>query len=135
MADKRAGRLRDELDAAVAEFTGLAALLVAAFREHVEPLLEREQPYPDELDAGGSAWRLHVHGEHCRFERIGDGVVVEANTEHPGAVDPYFLLLYLRTSHRYPDLTAACPDGFRDMSRMLTSRARPGGAAAGRRRR
>ncbi|MFG1999991.1 hypothetical protein ACGFNU_12660 [Spirillospora sp. NPDC048911] len=97
---EEAGRARAELDALMADFRRLARQLAAS------------EPDPE-------SWHADPHGEHCRFENVATGVVVEVNVEHPDALDPYFLLEYAETSGGYPGVMAACVHGYHDMRRLL----------------
>ncbi|QFZ17224.1 hypothetical protein [Saccharothrix syringae] len=115
-----ARRLRGPLEALVAEFRDLAHRLAVPFRLHVEPALVGGDEYPDELEAAGETWSLHVHGEHCLFAGLVSGREVEVNTDDPDAVDPGFLLRYAESTGRHAEVRAACVEGFHDMDRMLT---------------
>ncbi|WP_156077184.1 DUF6896 domain-containing protein [Saccharothrix sp. NRRL B-16314] len=118
-------RLHDRLQALVAEFRELAHRLAAPFQLHVEPACVRGDPYPDELDVDGEAWSLYVHGEHCLFTSADSGTEIEVHTDCPDLIDPWFLLRYAESADRYPDIRAACVEGFHDISRMLTVAAIP----------
>ncbi|WP_447006837.1 DUF6896 domain-containing protein [Saccharothrix isguenensis] len=112
-------RLEGRLEALVAEFRSLAHRLADQFRVHVEPACERGAWYPDELEVDGETWALHVHGEHCLFTSLGSGTEIDVLTDLPDAIDPWFLLRYAESTGRYPDIGAACTEGFHDMCRML----------------
>lgn len=118
-------RLHDRLQALVAEFRELAHRLAVPFRVHVEPACLRGDPYPDELDVDGETWSLHIHGEHCLFTSAASGTEIEVHTDRPDLIDPWFLLRYAESADRYPDVRAACVEGFHDISRMLTVAAIP----------
>ncbi|MFI0445065.1 hypothetical protein [Actinomadura sp. 6N118] len=92
--------VRAELDTLVADFRRLAQRLAS-----------------DEPDA--AVWHADPHGEHCRYENVATGVVVEVNVEQPDALDPYFLLEFAETSDGYPGVLAACVHGDHDMCRLL----------------
>jgi hypothetical protein len=99
-----ARRTRPELETLVTDFRGLARALT------------------EQLDHGTldeRVWSVHAHGGHCRFENLVTGVIVEADVDFPGKVDPYFLLLFAQTTGRYPGVLAACVHGFHDMCRLL----------------
>ncbi|MFF1348972.1 hypothetical protein ACFVZJ_23800 [Streptomyces sp. NPDC058322] len=99
-----ARRARPELETLVADFRGLAHTLTQ--RSELGTLDE-------------NVWWAAPHGEHCRFENLETGVVVEAHTHAPDSVDPYFLLRFAQTTGRYPAVLDACVHGFHDMSRLL----------------
>ncbi|MFG3525586.1 hypothetical protein ACGF8B_02485 [Streptomyces sp. NPDC047917] len=99
-----ARRTRPELETLVADFRGLAQTLTRS----------SELGTLDE-----NVWWAAPHGEHCRFENLGTGVIVEAHTQAPDTVDPYFLLRFAETTGRYPAVLDACVHGFHDMSRLL----------------
>ncbi|KAB2343014.1 hypothetical protein [Actinomadura rudentiformis] len=92
--------VRTELDALVADFRRLAQRLAS------------DEP-------GAAVWHADPHGEHCRYENVVTGVVVEVNVEQPDALDPYFLLEFAETSGGYPGVSAACIHGYHDMCRLL----------------
>jgi len=113
-------RLRDQLQSLVAEFRELSNRLAIQFRRHVEPAYEQGDWYPDQLvEDDGETWSLHIHGEHCLFTSLESGTEVEVHTGRPDAIDPGFLLSYAESADRYPEIRAACLEGFHDMSRML----------------
>jgi hypothetical protein len=114
-----AAELRPALDAVVADFRQRAATLVASLRTDVLPAYDSGVEYPGEVEADGVRWTIEVHGDHCRFEHPVSGEVVEANIHDPDLIDPYFLLLFTRTSGRHDTIRAACVHGFHDMCRML----------------
>ncbi|MFI0354505.1 DUF6896 domain-containing protein [Actinomadura sp. 9N407] len=104
VSEEEARRVLPELEA-----------LVADFRERARSLTRR-------FDGGAFTeenWIAWPHGEHCRFENLENGVIVEANIEFPDRVDAYFLLLFAETSRRYPGILGACVHGYHDMYRML----------------
>ncbi|MFI5607092.1 DUF6896 domain-containing protein [Amycolatopsis sp. NPDC051903] len=113
-------RFRDRLESLVTEFRELARQLIAVFRQLVEPAYEQDLDHPESLEANGERWSLHLHGEHCRFQSLTSGAVVEVQIDSPDTLDPWFLLLFAESSDRYPDIRAACAAGFHDMDRMLT---------------
>jgi hypothetical protein len=115
-----AQRWRGDLEALVAEFRAAASRLIEQFREHVEPAYERGESYPVELDVDGQMWKLHIHGEHCRFDSLADDTVIEARIDRPDSIDAWFLLLFAQTSGRYPGVSSSCLAGIHDMDRMLT---------------
>jgi hypothetical protein len=91
------------------------ATLVTDFRGQAHTLTKQfDQGTLDE-----EVWWAHEHGEHCRFENLKTGVIVEANIDFPDKVDPYFLLLFAETTGRYPGVLTACVHGFHDMCRLL----------------
>lgn len=116
---QEAAELRPALDVVIADFRQRAGSLVAALRTDVLPAYDRGVEYPDEVEAGGVTWMIEVHGDHCRFEDPVGGEVVEANIHDPNLLDPYFLLLFARTSGRHDAIRAACVNGFHDMCRIL----------------
>lgn len=99
-----ARRTRTELDRLLGDFRGLARTLVQRF----------EQGTLDE-----EVWWADPHGEHCRFENRETGVIVEAHTEVPDKIDPYFLLRFAETTGRYPGVLGACVHDYHDMCRLL----------------
>ncbi|QQQ73438.1 hypothetical protein IOD16_19235 [Saccharothrix sp. 6-C] len=115
----QAKELRPALEVLIADFRQCAGALVAALRADVLPAHDRGDEHPGEVEAAGVTWVIEVHGEHCRFEDPVSGVVVEANTYDPDLLDPYFLLLFARTSGRHDAVLAACVHGFHDMCRLL----------------
>ncbi|MEV8436086.1 hypothetical protein AB0425_01820 [Actinosynnema sp. NPDC051121] len=116
---KEAAELRPALDVVVADFRRRAGTLVASLRTDVLPAYDSGVEYPDEVEVGGVEWMIEVHGDHCRFKHPVSGEVVEADIHDPNAIDPYFLLLFARTSGRHDAVLAACVNGFHDMRRML----------------
>jgi hypothetical protein len=90
------------------------------FGQLVEPAYEQNLDYPDSLDVNGERWSLDIHGEHCRFQGLASGTVVEAHISSPDTLDPWFLLLFAESIDRYPDIRAACIAGFHDMNLMLS---------------
>lgn len=116
-----ARRLRDQLEALVAEFRELAHRLAA----HIEPAHGQGDWCPDRLEVDGETWSLDIHGEHCLFVSVDKGTEVEVHTERPDAIDPWFLLRYAESAGRYPEIRAACLEGFHDMCRMLDLAAIP----------
>jgi hypothetical protein len=114
-----ADRLRDQLEALVAEFRERAHQLAAPFRLHIEPAYEQGAWYPDRLDVDDETWSLHIHGEHCLFTSLTSGTAIEVHTDRPDVIDPWFLLRYAESSGRYPQIRTACLEGFHDMCRML----------------
>ncbi|MCX4846935.1 hypothetical protein [Streptomyces sp. NBC_00893] len=99
-----ARRTRPELETLIADFRGLAHTLTETFEL-------------DTLDE--NVWWASPHGEHCRFENLETGVIVEAHIHAPDSIDPYFLLRFAETTGRYPGVLDACVHGFHDMSRLL----------------
>ncbi|WP_433183465.1 DUF6896 domain-containing protein [Actinoallomurus sp. CA-150999] len=117
--EHEAHECRAELETLVADFRRLARRLVGRFRAEVAPDWEREEPDAGRIEVDGAEWWLSPHGEHCRFEHLGSGHVVEADVMRPEAVDPGFLLLFAESSGGYAKVRAACAEGFHDMCRML----------------
>jgi hypothetical protein len=105
-----ARRTRPELEALVADFRALARSLVDRFARGT-------------LDE--DVWWASPHGDHCRFENLGTGVIVEAHLEVPEEIDPYFLLRFAETTGRYPRVLDACVHGFHDMCRLLATAEMP----------
>jgi len=104
----------------VTEFRELGNRLAQQFRPHIEPAYEQNDWYPDQLvEDDGETWSLYLHGEHCLFTSLKSGTEVEVHTDCPDAIDPGFLLGYAESADRYPEIRAACLEGFHDMSRML----------------
>ncbi|GAA2416422.1 hypothetical protein GCM10010191_28530 [Actinomadura vinacea] len=99
-----ARRTRPELETLLADFRGLAHTLIKQFNQGT---LDEE------------VWWAFEHGEHCCFENLETGLIVEAHTDFPDTVDPYFLLRFAETTGRYPDVLSACVHGFHDMCRLL----------------
>ncbi|WP_106188669.1 DUF6896 domain-containing protein [Umezawaea tangerina] len=119
-------RLRDQLQALVGEFRELGNRLAVRFRLDIEPAYEQGDWYPDRLvEEDGETWSLHIHGEHCLFTNLRSGTEIEVHTDYPDAIDPGFLLGYAETADRYPEIRAACLEGFHDMDRMLKLAAIP----------
>jgi len=110
VSDDEAERIRPEFDRLVADFRRRARDLAAAEGDD---------------RAGADDWFADPHGDHCRFQHVESGLVVEVNLERPDELDPGFLLLFARTSGRYPGVLAACVHGFHDMARLLEL-SRPG---------
>ena len=123
--EDNARRLRDQLEALVAEFRELAHRLAAPFRLQIEPAYVQGVSYPDRLEVDGETWRLYIHGEHCLFTSLKSGTKVEVQTDCPDVIDPWFLLRYAESADRYPEIRAACLEGFHDMCRMLDLAAIP----------
>lgn len=119
ITEDEAARLRPELDRLIAGFRQRAGSLVARLRIDVLPRYDSGDEYPHEIEAAGVGWAIEVHGDHCRFEDPVSGEVVEANIHDPNALDPYFLLLFARTTGRHEAVRAACVEGYHDMVRML----------------
>ena len=109
----------------MAEFCELAHRLAAPFRLEIEPALEQGVWYPDRLEVDGESWLLHIHGEHCLFTSQKSGIEVEVQTDRPEVIDPWFLLRHAESADRYPEIQAACLEGFHDMCRMLALAAIP----------
>ena len=118
-------RLRDQLQALVAEFREISNRLALQFRLHVEPAYEQGDWYPDQLVEDGETWSLHIHGEHCLFTSLKSGAEIEVHTDCPDAIDPGFLLGYAESADRYPRIRTACLEGFHDMCRLLELAAIP----------
>ena len=119
-------RLSDQLQSLVAEFRELSNRLAGQFRLYIEPVCELGDWYPDQLvEDDGETWSLYVHGEHCLFTNLLSGTEVEVHTDCPDAIDPWFLLSYAESADRYPEIRAACLEGFHDMDRMLKLAAIP----------
>ncbi len=114
-----ARRLRDQLEALVAEFRELAHRLAVPFRLHIEPAYEQGVRYPDRLEVDGETWSLYIHGEHCLFTSLTSETEIEVHTDRPEVIDPWFLLRYAESAGRYPEIRTACVEGFHDMCRML----------------
>jgi hypothetical protein len=112
-------RLRDRLEALVAEYRALAHRLAALFRLHIEPADEGDELYQNPLEVDGETWWWHDHGEHCLFADLDSDTEIEVNTHCPDAIDPYFLLHYAKSTDRYGDIDTACLEGIHDMARML----------------
>lgn len=99
--------------------------LVAGFRRTAEALVEQmragtsPEEYPESVQYGDATWYLHPHGEHCRFENVVSGELVEANIYAPETLDPYFLLEYAKSAGHYGAVVDACVEGFHDMCRLL----------------
>jgi hypothetical protein len=112
-------RLRDRLEALVADYRALAHRLAALFRLHIEPADEGDALYQNPLEVDGETWWWHDHGEHCLFADLDSDTEIEVNTYCPDAIDPYFLLHYAKSTDRYGDIATACLEGIHDMARML----------------
>ncbi|MFI6315508.1 hypothetical protein ACIBEK_35825 [Nocardia fusca] len=112
-------RLRDRLEALVAEYRALAHRLAALFRLHIEPADEGDELYQNPLQVNGETWWWHDHGEHCLFADLDSDIEIEVNTYCPDAIDPYFLLHYAKSTDRYGDIDTACLEGIHDIARML----------------
>ncbi|KAA2252469.1 hypothetical protein F0L68_36125 [Solihabitans fulvus] len=119
VAEEEARELRPALDRLIAEFRQVSGSLVARLRAEVLPAHDRGAEYPDEVRALDGTWDVHLHGDHCRFENPASGETVEASIDDPDAIDPYFLLLFARTSGRHRAVHDACLEGFHDMCRLL----------------
>ncbi|GAB3983744.1 hypothetical protein GCM10029978_091380 [Actinoallomurus acanthiterrae] len=113
-------RCRAELETLVADFRRTARRLIERCRAEAGPAWDEDEAF-ERIEVDGAHWWLSPHGEHCRFERADGAEVVEAHIERPAAVDPGFLLLFAETSGGYPNVRAACVEGFHDMCRMLES--------------
>lgn len=107
------------------ERTSAVVDVVPPFRLQIEPAYEQGVWYPDRLEVDGESWLLHIHGEHCLFTSLKSGTEVEVHTERPDVIDPWFLLRYAESGDRYPEIRAACLEGFHDMCRMLALAAIP----------
>jgi len=72
-------------------------------------------------------WGADEHGEHCRFENLRTGHIVEAPlpdmTPH-FAVDPYFFGVFVKTGPDFPLLKQAIKHEFHDSIALLDERAR-----------
>ncbi|MFI5898237.1 hypothetical protein ACIA5D_49980 [Actinoplanes sp. NPDC051513] len=119
LTDSEAATVRPALEHLVAEFRQVAGELVDQMRAGVAPGSDIDGDCPETVRCRDATWNLQPHGEHCRFEDPVSGEVVEANIDAPGAVDPYFLLLYAETSGRHGAVVGACTEGFHDMCRLL----------------
>jgi hypothetical protein len=101
---EEARRTRPELETLVSEFRGLAHALAERF---------------DRGTLDEDVWWADEHGEHCCFENLDTGVIVEAHIDCPDKVDPYFLLRFAESTGRYPGILGVCVHGFHDMCRLL----------------
>lgn len=62
-------------------------------------------------------WSFWVHGEHCKFENIETGQILEVslgNQESIKNLDPYFFYNFLSTTENYKHLTKYFKDPFKD---------------------
>jgi hypothetical protein len=119
VSDSEAATVRPALEGLVAEFRLLANGLVGQMEAGSSSVDDLDTDYPDSVRYNDATWCLHQHGEHCRFEDAGSGVVVEANVYAPDVLDPYFLLEYAKTSGRHGAVVDACVEGFHDMCFLL----------------
>lgn len=101
---EEAQRVRPELERLITDFRRMAHTLT---EQYALGALDEEQ------------WCADPHGEHCRFENRETGILVEAHTEDPDKLDPYFLLVYAETTGHYPTVLTACVHGYHDMSHLL----------------
>jgi hypothetical protein len=102
--------LRAELDAAV-----------DAYLRECERLIESHMR--EELSA---EWDADPHGEHCRFENLRTGHIVEAPfPDEPTqfAIDPYFFGVFVKTGPDFPLLKQAIKHEFHDSLALLDGRA------------
>ncbi|MEU8007449.1 hypothetical protein AB0B66_40350 [Catellatospora sp. NPDC049111] len=111
--------LRPALDRLVTEFRQTASGLVARLRAEATRTGDVGECGPETVLFRDAVWHVDPHGEHCRFEDGASGEIVEAHVDAPDTVDPYFLLLYARTSGRHGAIHDACVEGFHDMCRLL----------------
>ncbi|GAB4055301.1 hypothetical protein [Catellatospora paridis] len=118
VTEAEAAALRPALDHLVAEFRQTAGALVAQLRAESQ-MGDVDECCPETVLVRDVIWHLDPHGEHCRFENPASGEVVEADINAPDTVDPYFLLLYAKTSGRHGAVLDACVEGFHDMCRLL----------------
>jgi hypothetical protein len=119
VTDTEAMALRPALEHLVVEFRRLAAALVDQLPGGAAVLGGAGRDCPETIRWQDTTWCVHLHGEHCRFEDLATGVVVEVDLHDPATVDAYFLLVYAETSGRHRALVDACVEGFHDMCRLL----------------
>ncbi|RZT77819.1 hypothetical protein EV382_0982 [Micromonospora violae] len=119
VSDSEAAAVRTALENLVAEFRRVAAALVAEMEAGSSPASDIDADPPESVRYHDATWYLYPHGEHCQFDNAVSGEVVEANIYAPDLVDPYFLLLYAKTSGRHDAVVDACAEGFHDMCRLL----------------
>jgi len=119
VTDTEAMALCPALEHLVVEFRRLAAALVDQLPGGAAVLGGAGRDCPETIRWQDTTWCVHLHGEHCRFEDLATGVVVEVDLHDPATVDAYFLLVYAETSGRHRALVDACVEGFHDMCRLL----------------
>jgi hypothetical protein len=101
--------LRSELDAAVEAYLRECERLVGLYS-------------CDELS---NEWWADEHGEHCRFENLRTGHVVEAplpDVVPRLAIDPYFFGVFVKTGPEFPLLKQAIKHEFHDSIALLDER-------------
>lgn len=127
-------RLRDRLEALVAEYRELAHRLAMLFRLHIEPAYERGERYPNPLEVDGETWSWHHHDAHCLFADQDSDTEIEVNTYRPNEIDPHFLFA-IRRIHRSLQRHPHCLSGRypRHGPDVGTRRHPPGPTAPGRR--
>lgn len=67
-------------------------------------------------------WTADEHGEHCRFEHLVTGQVIEAPfalTDEWFYFDPYFLGVFIKTCAEFPQLKASLKHEFHDTIKLL----------------
>ena len=70
-------------------------------------------------------WDAHEHGEHCRFENLRTGHVIEApfpDATPRFAVDPYFFGVFVKTGAEFPLLKQTIKHEFHDTLALLDER-------------
>lgn len=119
VTDSQAASVRRALEDLIAEFRQVARALVHQMEVCAAPVSSGDPDYPKTVRCFNATWCLDPHGEHCRFDNLVSGQVVEANIHARETVDPYFLLLYAETPGRHGAVVDACTEGFHDMCRLL----------------
>jgi hypothetical protein len=97
-------------------------------------ITETEQPKKSEIEAGNyyeiqngkllnrqeylsDNWLFDVHGEHCMFENLTTGQILEVSLgdkESVGNLDPYFFYNFLKTTANLQHLTKHFDNPFKD---------------------
>jgi hypothetical protein len=105
--------VKAELDAAVEAYLDECRRLVELYSREALP----------------EEWGADEHGEHCRFENLRTGHIVEAPlpdiTPH-FAIDPYFFGVFVKTGPDFPLLKQAIKREFHDSIALLDERAQEG---------
>lgn len=119
----------DELLTAMDNYKTIAELLIDKL------ITETDQPEKAEIQAGNyfdiqnadllngkenlsDNWCFDVHGEHCMFENLTTGQILEVSLgdkESVGNLDPYFFYSFLKTTVNLKHLTKYFDHPFNDM--------------------
>ncbi|EPY06214.1 hypothetical protein PAALTS15_15881 [Paenibacillus alvei TS-15] len=123
----------DEILAAMDTFKGIAQELIGKL------ILETNQPEKSEIIKGNynlisneellnseeyltDNWYFDVHGEHCMFENVETGQVLEVSlgrVDDIGNLDPYFFYNFLKSTKNLKHLASYFEDPFGEMLNLF----------------